>query len=674
MAKSIKKSVLKTPFFYPFIAAVVLAAGLFALTLIALFADQPTNTNQQVSTTKLATYDSCNALVSAFEEADDSGYYGYGGGLRLFESAQKSVAPESADSSLGLGSGASDTPEYSETNIQVEGVDEADFVKTDGNYIYMVYDNKLTIAQAYPASEAKVVSQITFDEITPQEIFIHKNTLLIFGYAYDLLDIVYSEESSKKTAEDWLPRAAYSFTTIETWNILDKENPEKIRSIEIEGDYLTSRKIGEDVYFVINTYPYDYLFEEVDDDNVVPLYRDRQKSALDKTTAFTPMARCADVSYYPEIEPTQFVTVGSISMKDHDAEITKKIIAGQGENAYASTENLYLAEEKYPTYSGWWVFGEYEDEEEKTIIHKFSLNKGKIKYQGNADVPGTILNQFSMDEYDDHFRIATTRGHVARTADQATSSNNIYIYDEDLEQTGALEDLAPGEKIYSARFMGKRGYLVTFKKVDPLFAIDLSDHTNPTVLGKLKIPGYSDYLHPYDDSHLIGVGKETEEAETGDFAWYQGVKMAIFDVTDVSKPKELHKLVIGDRGTDSYALNDHKAFLFDRNKNLLVVPILLAELTPEQKAEEYTGSSYGDYVYQGAFVYDLTLENGFQEKGRITHHDSDELFKKSGYYYYGDDYSVMRSLYIGDVLYTISGQKIKLNALADLADLASLDL
>ncbi|NIP67558.1 hypothetical protein GWM83_02345, partial [Candidatus Bathyarchaeota archaeon] len=113
---------------------------------------------------------------------------------------------------------------------------------------------------------------------------------------------------------------------------------------------------------------------------------------------------------------------------------------------------------------------------------------------------------------------------------------------------GRLEDLAPGEKIYSARFMGDRGYLVTFRKVDPLFVLDLSQPTNPKVLGKLKIPGYSDYLHPYDENHIIGVGKETVAAEQGDFAWYQGVKISLFDVTDVEDPREIDKYEIGDRG------------------------------------------------------------------------------------------------------------------------------
>jgi uncharacterized secreted protein with C-terminal beta-propeller domain len=346
---------------------------------------------------------------------------------------------------------------------------------------------------------------------------------------------------------------------------------------------------------------------------------------------------------------------------------------------YASLQNLYVAESVYP----YWGIrtleasdggDEVEQPTESTVVHKFSLDDGAISYKGNGDVPGHILNQFSMDEHNDYFRIATTIGHVSRMG-ASTSTNNIYILDSGLGQTGKIEDIAPGERIYSARFMGNRGYLVTFKKVDPFFVIDLSNPMNPQILGKLKIPGYSDYLHPYDENHIIGIGKDTVEAEEsrGDFAWYQGVKMAVFDVTDVANPVEMHKIIIGDRGTNSEALHDHKAFLFDRGKNLLVLPVTLAEI-PEAQKQGARSNQHGDYVYQGAYVYELTLENGFNLKGRITHYDSDEAFKKAGYYWGDQGFNVRRSLYIGNVLYTISNSKIKANLLSDLSMVKELEI
>ena len=238
---------------------------------------------------------------------------------------------------------------------------------------------------------------------------------------------------------------------------------------------------------------------------------------------------------------------------------------------------------------------------------------------------------------------------------------------------GRLEDLAPGEKIYSARFMGDRCYLVTFKKVDPLFVIDLRDPYIPRVLGQLKIAGYSDYLHPYDENHIIGIGKETVEAEEGDFAWYQGVKISLFDVTDVEHPKEIAKYEIGDRGTDSPVLRDHKAFLFDKSKNLLVMPVLVAEIDPAKYPHGIPPNTYGDYVWQGTYVFNISLTQGLVFKGRITHLENDSDLLKSGYYF-SSEYSVKRTLYIDNVLYTISDKMIKMNSLQNLEEINEIEL
>jgi uncharacterized secreted protein with C-terminal beta-propeller domain len=323
------------------------------------------------------------------------------------------------------------------------------------------------------------------------------------------------------------------------------------------------------------------------------------------------------------------------------------------------------------------AYEEISRETEKTVVQKIGIENGNIEYRGKGEVPGRLLNQFSMDENNGYFRVATTVQGTWnwRTGEQASpSTNNVYILDSSMNTAGKLEDLAPGESIYSARFMGDRCYLVTFKKTDPLFVIDLSDPYNPGVLGKLKIPGYSDYLHPYDENHIIGIGKETVEAEEWgrDFAWYQGVKLSLFDVSDVENPKEISKYVIGDRGTDSYALHDHKAFLFSRDKKLLVIPILLAEINEEQYPGGVPDNAYGEYVFQGAYVFSLDLESGFQLKGTVTHVEDGSL-EKSGWYWYSP-YSVQRSLYIGDSLYTVSQGMVKANSMDGLNELAKVSL
>ena len=190
-------------------------------------------------------------------------------------------------------------------------------------------------------------------------------------------------------------------------------------------------------------------------------------------------------------------------------------------------------------------------------------------------------------------------------------------------------------------------------------------HNARRYLGKLKIPGYSDYLHPYDETHIIGIGKDAVDASEGDvssrgldFAWYQGVKMAIFDVSDVEHPKEMFKELIGDRGTDSPVLSDHRAFLFDKEKGLLVLPITLAEV----KGPRTSPYQQGEYVFQGAYVYKVDLTSGFTLRGKVTQYDSNEVFEKSGYYFYGDR-SISRSLYIGNVLYTLSSTRLQSNDL-----------
>ena len=302
-------------------------------------------------------------------------------------------------------------------------------------------------------------------------------------------------------------------------------------------------------------------------------------------------------------------------------------------------------------------------------------------------VPGTIVNQFSMDEYAGNFRIATTSGDMWASGEN-TSKNNLYILGDALQEIGKIEGIAPGERIYSVRFMGKRAYMVTFRTVDPLFAIDVSDPTSPKVLGALKIPGYSDYLHPYDENHLIGFGKDTVEVEQKDSlgntistnAFYLGMKVALFDVTDVENPKELHKLIIGDRGTGSELLYNHKALLFSREKNLLAFPVELYEIANKStnagsSPTTITGPrmpDYGTFTYQGAYIYQLDPQNGFQLQGRITHLTDEEL-SKSGNWYTSERF-VRRILYIGDTLYTLSDGMIKANARNGLQEMGSLHI
>jgi uncharacterized secreted protein with C-terminal beta-propeller domain len=184
----------------------------------------------------------------------------------------------------------------------------------------------------------------------------------------------------------------------------------------------------------------------------------------------------------------------------------------------------------------------------------------------------------------------------------------------------------------------------------------------------LKISGYSDYLHLYDEHHVIGIGKETVEGQGGNFAWYQGVKISLFDVTDVSEPKELAKYAIGDRGSDSPIFHDHKAFLFDREKNLMVIPVTVAKIDESKYSGEIPPYAYGEPVWQGAYVFTISpeAEEEIALKGTITHIENGDIYNASNY--------ITRTLYIGNILYSVSANKIKMNSLADLSEIKTLEL
>jgi inhibitor of cysteine peptidase len=533
--------------------------------------------------------------------------YYYEGSPRIWVGERSGVPAEA-------GQALSSVPDYSTTNIQVAGVDEADIVKTDGEHIYVVSGNDVVILKAYPTENAKVLSKIELDGVL-KGVFINEDRLVIF--------------------ED----LSYCKISIKVYDVSDRTSPSLKRNETRDGCYFNSRMIGDYVYVVINQ----------------PLYRQENEVTLPKIYSNDEIKEISATEiYYVDVPSYSYAltTVVAVNVQnDHEEPTDKSFLLGATSNMYVSLNNIYIISQRY----------------ERTLIYRMNIEDGQIEAVANGEVPGYVLNQFSMDEYEGYFRIATTTGHIARSFDEASSKNHMYVLDMDLDIVGRLEDLAPGEKIYSARFIGNRCYLVTFRKIDPLFVIDLKDPYDPQVLGQLKITGYSDYLHPYDEDHVIGVGKETIAAEQGDFSWYQGVKISLFDVSDVENPVEIDKYEIGDRGTDSTVLRDHKAFLFDKSRNLLVMPVSVAEIDPEKYPGGIPPYIQGDFVWQGAYVFDISLDEGFVLKGRITHAEDSSSYPSYLY-------QVKRSLYIYNVLHTISEKKIKMNILEDLEQLNEIEL
>ena len=543
-------------------------------------------------------------------------------------------------------------PSYSTTNVQVEGVDEADILKNDGRYVYFVRQDQntgqgeLIILQVYPPEEAKVLSKISWGENRrPIAIFVNDERLTVFLSIWS--NVLVTEPKG-------LEYVATEKVGIEVYDLLDRVNPRLVRNITADGFYLNSRMIDKYIY-VITAFPTYLVKEEVILPSICVDYEVTKVEPSDIQYTDTP-----DVAY-------SFTTIISFNVQDDLQEpVLKTVLTGAASNVYVSPANIYLTLTKYD-------FERYQQLQsnfEQTLIYRVHIENGDIKLEAEGTVPGHVLNQFSMDEYKGFFRIATTSWQPSVAREMGVSqSNHIYILDSSLKVVGKIENIASGESIYSARFMGDRAYMVTFKKVDPFFIIDVRDPANPKMLGWLKIPGYSDYLHPLDENHVIGIGKEAVAAEEGDFAWYQGVKISLFDVTDVSKPHETSKYVIGDRGSDTPVLRDHKALLFDKARNLMVIPALVAEIDRSQYPGEIPANAYGQPVWQGAYVFNVTVGEGIVLKGRITHFD--DGFEKQQYYM---GRFIERAFYIGDFLYTLSYEMVKINDLSSLAQVGQIVL
>ncbi|HPW41954.1 MAG TPA: beta-propeller domain-containing protein [Bacillota bacterium] len=636
----------------------------------------------------LPTVGSRENLRKLLEEAVGQDYYmDYGiykrNGLTAVDTAAAapaSAAAESAGSSNKAKQIADEgSGDYSTTNVQVEGVDEADIVKTDGKYLYQVNNNRIVVAEIYPSDKMKITKIIGLEEenVYPTELYLDEKYLILIGASNNSIPVYRPGQNS--IMPEYYPHYSNETVKLMAYDITDKSNIKKIREIELEGSYLSSRKIGSKLYLVSNKrFNYRRILDNAEV-NDTPSYRD---TALKEEFINIDHGK---IGYFPgSVEPNYMIVAG-VNFDLPKEGVNVSTYLGSGESIYASAQNLYVAVTRYNNTR---VPGpiihdsaapkkiEIKVNDRETVIFRFALNNGKLDYTGKGSVPGSILNQFSMDEDKGYFRIATTKGNLFGEGENI-SKNNMYVLDADMNTCGSLEDIAPGERIYSVRFMGDRAYMVTFKKVDPLFVIDLKDPKNPAILGALKIPGYSDYLHPYDENHIIGFGKDTIELSNegtwkreGTTAYYQGMKIALFDVSDVSNPKEKFKEIIGDRGTDSELLNNHKALLFSREKELMAFPVTVMEIESGSNVED-NRPVYGSFSFQGAYVYNVDLEEGFKLRARISH-ISEEEYKKAGDRWYRGNMNVERIIYIGDDLYTISKGMIKANSMTDMKEKGSL--
>lgn len=317
------------------------------------------------------------------------------------------------------------------------------------------------------------------------------------------------------------------------------------------------------------------------------------------------------------------------------------------------------------------------DYDEYTNIYKFEIcDDGSLEFTNKTNVKGTTINQFSLDEYDENLRMGL----------YTDDGSRVVVFDKNLKQIGETSYLSKGEKMYSTRFVGNKAYMVTYKNTDPLYVIDLRNPSKPTVLGKLKIPGYSTYLHPYDENHLIGIGMQTKEKVYRNYSGkitstrtvITGMKMALFDVSNVNNPIQISQTIIGDSSTTSAILTNHKALLFSAEKGIIAIPvnnypsdfeIEISSSNVSSMVNAYTTYNTS-YTSEGYFVYSINLTDGFKLKGVINH----EKTASKKYYNSYNIGKLLRGMWIEDNLYTVSEDMIKVNKLEDLTLVSELKI
>ncbi|MGM9945637.1 MAG: beta-propeller domain-containing protein [Lysinibacillus sp.] len=517
-------------------------------------------------------------------------------------------------------SSASDTASHSETNNQVDGIEEGDIAVTDGQYIYSLRDDTVFITDT---AKMKVASKIELKDKYPSKLLIHDNKLIVL---YDRYIGSVTEDHRY---------AGTVMTQIAIYDVTNRAKPKLIREVGQEGYQVGVREYDDILYVVTNMTPHYWLIREGEEVELRPQLYDSKDEALTHVSI-------DKIHIFPGSNEANYTIISAIDLNEYEtAEMKVETYLGAGSGIYMSTEAIYMTAPVYTplvasTRSSMDLSMLVRDN--NTDLYKFAVDGTKVEMTARTTIEGSVLNQFSMDEYNGYLRVATTTGNA--WGSDGDSNNNLMIYDGNLNEVGKLTDLARGERIYSARFMGDKAYIVTFRETDPLFVIDVADPKNPVVLGELKIPGFSNYLHPLDDTHLIGIGYDTK-VEVNSYSkqpivYTMGMKISLFDVTDVDNPIEVDNEIIGGRGTYSDVQYDHKALYRDQANGHYGFPISIYD------EEKYIGS--------GALVYHIT-PNGIELAG-------DFVKKAQGEQYEDWETMVRRLLYIDNTLYTIANHEI----------------
>ncbi len=438
----------------------------------------------------------------------------------------------------------SDKQEISDTNEQVKGVDEADKVKTDGKYIYVWSLKTKSISIVKAGKDAQKVSEIELGEISyyNNEMFVTNGRLIFMTRETE------ETEKSKGIMEDSIYVGGKGYTSAVIYDVTNPENPQKLYECKQSGDYNTSRLIGNTLYLVSNYYVDIYNVKKEEYASYVPCV-----IADDINGPVSADSICIA----KEITSPVYTVICSYSIENGKMLGSQSVLGGT-DTVYCSTENIITA-----SYSNG----------VNTKVTRYSLNDGDIKLEAEAEIKGTLLNQFSIDEHKGYFRFVTTENTGVETSDgkvvtyTLSTVNSLRVLDYSLKEVGKIENIAPDERVYSVRFMGDTAYFVTFRQVDPLFSVDLSNPKEPKIIGALKIPGFSNFLFPFSEGKLLGIGQDADE-KTGRTG---GIKLSLFDISNPANVTESAKTILKYRNSDS--LYNHKASLVDTKRNLIGLPL-----------------------------------------------------------------------------------------------------
>ena len=630
---------------------------------------------------ELIPFSSANDLLSYFKQQATVRYRSRGADFNPFVffgawgTPMMTGASEASPDQAGT-AGLEDSDSFTTTNIQEAGVDESDVIKSDGTYFYIAKDRSLRIVRATPEDQMAEVGQLEV-ETAIDSMYLFGSKLILLGQAYEY------GSSGDAEIRVWPPYYRGTSLTVYEVDVSDPASPAVTRQLDLDGSLVTSRLTNERVIIVLTIVP--DLPEDPTPVSIGLVTLEQVMPKVRTVAGEQDMVPWEDWLYPTSPDGYYMTAVITLDANDIESILASAAVLANAGTIYASPEALYVTDADYDPSDNY---------REKTAIHKFAFDAdGMARYVASGSVPGRLLNQFSLGEHEGYLRAAT---HVTNyelfgvfdgsvgiavaeapgdddAGDDAQSSaapaefNAVYVLDEadgKLEVTGAIENVAPGEQLHSARFLGQRGFLVTFRRIDPLFTLDLSDPTNPEIKGLLKIPGYSDYLHALGDNHLIGVGRSVVTMSSWGGEEPGAAQLSLFNVSDLNNPTVVQQIELGGMHSWSYVTQTHKAFTLMPDEGLLAIPMRLTD-------EDTTTVEYDLEAFYGVVCFEVDPETGFTELGRL----ATVATAATGYetWYPSGDFW-MRAAFIGNTVYAVSADGVRAAPVSDFSETSEVTL